>query len=255
MTVIWFSYERDHLPLIQSLKAAAQALPGAAFVVVDDDLWPMSQESRQQVADHGARLLTSSLARGCNLRGDEWIVEQLRLMEQAAREDGSKTILKLDPDTLLLRPYWLNPILKGEVSALGWWTGQPVIRHWFGCAYALDVELLSPIAQDIARYCLWHQAPEDLAISLTARRILDQQGRPDQWQRRIMRSALSPDTLGLASHNWTSEQRPRHLDNDVIQFGPNPSGQASSREHQAQTMAQTLSSFLASQAACKHPAR
>ncbi len=169
-TIVLFTYrgEEELLPLQAS--HLAKVLPFASVHIVDDAHAPIPASLPSHLSTLHPRLhyKKSFFDRGGNLNGGECIMGMLEAMQQAADIDQNTDgiIIKLDPDTLMLRPQFiLDHLSKGAC----WYASSSVDGMFSGMCYALTCSTLDKVKK-IACRMPWEinteerSYPEDMSI-------------------------------------------------------------------------------------------
>ncbi len=169
-TIVLFTYrgEEELLPLQAS--HLAKVLPFASIHIVDDahDPIPASLATHLSTLHPRLHYKKSFFDRGGNLNGGECIMGMLEAMQQAADLDQNTEgiIIKLDPDTLMLRPQFIIDHLSKGAS---WYASSSVDGMFSGMCYALTRPTLDKVKK-IALRMPWEinteerSYPEDMSI-------------------------------------------------------------------------------------------
>lgn len=165
LVVVWFSFERDSLTVVESVRAVRAVLPDAALCVVEDAAAPLLAVQRDLLEAGGVEVRGSAFRRGGNLNGAECISGMLAEMEAACERYDRAGAVKVDSDTVILRTEWLdNGARYRGFEGLGGFV--------VGACYYLEVELLGELLEDCARFSPSPSAEEDYEIWHRASRLI-----------------------------------------------------------------------------------
>lgn len=114
MILSLFTYELDAECLSISLERARTLFPDSPIYIWDDEHRPMAQ-------DWGFRTVRTSFHRNGNLKGREAFEGMISCHKYALDEHPEEThVLRLDPDSLIVRPDRILQAIKDNVYAAAW---------------------------------------------------------------------------------------------------------------------------------------
>lgn len=176
MTGCWFTYGRDALPLIQSVKAFRKA-GGTNVAIFDDGASPLPDETIRAINPDLRR--TTTFNRRGNLRGWDWVFGQLECLEGAARAFDADEVIKIDSDTLVLDLDWIahgSPLCGFHI------TGNPYV---FGMAYMIAMTAIWDIRRELedGYHIPDAKVEEDTVITTEALALYGRQVRRINWNR------------------------------------------------------------------------
>ncbi len=181
-TYIYFTYRLDTELTLLSIEQLRLVEPTAAIVVVDDHCNPWPHQQRIKLCDFGVNYRLSTHKRNGSLHGYDHLKYATELYAQLAKA-GRGTIIKVDPDTLILSTKWLDDF---EANGKDMLAGGCLSQHNYitGAAYALATEATELLKDDVAQFVPWHNCLEDFEIGSRIERIY-----PDQLDlRQVNRS-------------------------------------------------------------------
>lgn len=161
-----FTYSGDAPALPWCVRGAI--LAGLVPVVCEDAADPLPAHTRGWLTRQGVALWTTTFPRRGNLNGTDCAAGICRTLARAGREHGEGHALKLDTDTVILRPGLFHSDPEAVMIALTCPTDRPGA---YGMAYRLQANAADAIAAELEDGPLDEHAPEDLTIYRQARQI------------------------------------------------------------------------------------
>lgn len=152
MTAAVFAYAGDALPVLECVRRLVAA--GVRTWVFDDAANSLPGWVQGQLYMLGADYYRTTFRRGGNLNGTECCAGMLRAMLAT----GSEVVLKIDADTLLVRPWFF---VDGNVGCCSTIVAR---RDAFGCCYSIRRETAQAALRIIEGMPAEPYAPEDLTI-------------------------------------------------------------------------------------------
>lgn len=163
-TIVIFCYrgEEEILPL--TVEQVRTTLPMASIHLFDDKSDPIPgklADVLQEMA--GVHYHQTSFDRGFNLNGAECIRGELQSMVNACNADGNTNgvVIKLDPDTLILRA---GPFIDAISRGAEWVSHNSMKGHFAGMFYAMRRGILDTVHKNANRIELPEGAAEDETI-------------------------------------------------------------------------------------------
>ena len=187
--LIWFSFARDCLSVVESVKAARIHYPDEPFTIVDDSLNPTPKIQLDILEGLGCKLMTSSYCRGGNLQGRVCLLGQLEVMLEVARDSRLTHLLKIDSDTVLLDSSWVEPRDLLGFGYAHYWKRTNIA----GMAYVISVNAIEKILAHTLEDDERGFGGEDTVISRYAEELNLDFGKIE----------VSPDNLRAISYKWT----------------------------------------------------
>lgn len=145
LTIVVFCYRGEEEILPMSLGRAHAALPEAHIHLFDDTLDPLKETTVEMLKERtGCAYTQTSFDRQRNLNGKECIVGELQCMLNAMDADDNQDgyVIKMDPDTLILRP---NLILDAIDAGAKWISHNSMKGHFAGMFYAIHRDILEQV--------------------------------------------------------------------------------------------------------------
>lgn len=216
-TAVWFTFRDDESCLIESIRSVRACAPWMPLAVFEDAAARLSPDVTEALQAAGVRVDCTGTARHGNLRGEDWVRNQLQRMAEIG---GS--ILKIDADTVLCGLDWLDLVPQAmAVGAVQMGDGKERPGAWFqGACY-----LLRPrAAEEALSHMRWQQSggekeswpeslkewPEDLSVAeLLMRRhgplaVYCARGYPHGNQIAHYRHGIEPDLTRYLGFNVVS---------------------------------------------------
>lgn len=150
-----FAYSGDAMFLPLAVRGAM--ITGCAVRVIDDAANPMPSHVVGWLDHVGVEYQMSIWPRRGNLNGTDCAAGICRALASAARDHGSEHAIKLDADTLMIRP----DAFRGNTGCKSTTMER---REAFGCCYSLDAVTADKCAQSLTALPLDPTAPEDVTI-------------------------------------------------------------------------------------------
>lgn len=164
ITIVVFCYRGEEEILPMSLGRAHAALPDAHIHLFDDSTDPLKASTVEMLQERtGCSYQTTAFDRQRNLNGKECIVGELDCMLKAMDADGNKDgyVIKLDPDTLILRP---NLVLDAIEAGAKWISHNSMKGHFAGMFYAIHRDILEVVYSNAQVMTLPEHCAEDETI-------------------------------------------------------------------------------------------
>lgn len=159
----FFTYAGDADILPVSIAAARHAFPGAPVHVIDDSGAPMQPHQVAALGDiHYSR---SDWERKYNLNGPECVRGILQTMNDNAKRYSADYVIKIDPDTLVLRSERHLGWIRENV---GHFTQTTPEKFFGGMFYGIRKDILDICCQNAMAMTLPEGANEDNTIGCLA---------------------------------------------------------------------------------------
>lgn len=160
-TFLIYTYSGDAELLLITLTHLKTIAGDSRIVVVDDAHHPMTKTHVEAVKAL-AEVQYSTHARNQILLGPEHTLYHARKMKELA-PNPDDVVVKVDPDTLLLRLDWLKPFEQDkDAKLIGMF--KSCINYTMG-TYAVKGSILSEYVNDVELYPPWPQCYEDFEVS------------------------------------------------------------------------------------------
>jgi len=204
ISIIIFCYRGEEELLPMQARHFAQILPEAHIHLVDDSIDPIPKKLAKELKKLNPNIhySQSSFNRNGNLNGKDAILGELHHMQQAAKTDNNThgIIIKLDPDTLILRPQLLS---SAWIQGVELFAVSGISAMYMGACYAMSPRLLK-ISRKIAKRLPWkqlrHDYPEDNAICNIAN--LANNGKPTLYiNLQLAENSRHIGALDITTHN------------------------------------------------------
>ena len=168
ITIVFFCYRGEEEILPFQALYLSKILPEANLHLIDDSCDPIPSAIVEKIKARNPKLKyrLSHFNRNRNLNGETAVKGIVNALAESADIDGNSEgiIIKLDPDTLLLRP---KPILDGMAKKAQYFTYSSVKAPFSGGSYMLQRDVLQKI-QDIVAVIPFdpdpRKVPEDVCI-------------------------------------------------------------------------------------------
>lgn len=190
-----FTYRDDAQVTMENILCHKKTLPEARIVVIDDARNPMAPRFGAAIEKLGCLYKTSTWDRRGNLRGRECILHMVDEMISQSENDWD-TILKIDPDTLILNGDSLRKFVAGNKIV---WGSKSRYTPISGCAYAVKAHALKEAYQILGGQYILNIAPEDHTIGTA---ILQAFPNQDLWDTHYPRNPENNPEGEWIGYNW-----------------------------------------------------
>lgn len=161
-----FTYAGGALVLPWTVRLAIRA--GFVPVVCQDAAAPLPPHVLGRLRHDGVEVVNTTFPRRGNLNGTDCAAGICRTLAEAAERHGSRHALKLDDDTAVIDPRVFTRHRHARAVGLTWPAGRPGA---YGMAYLLRADVARAVAASLVRGAFRPDAPEDITIWETAKRL------------------------------------------------------------------------------------
>lgn len=174
IALVWFSYKNDEAELYFSVQSVlSSALPDVDYdvFIYDDAFCPMSLAAASSIREKGYFYTQTGWNRNGNIRGASHLIGASRIYSEL-NQKGYDVILKIDPDTVVLKQDWISEFLNApeKVSiSTAFYSDGP--QYAFGPCYALKGNSLDQLYHDAVMIPAHQYAFEDYEVGMRLFRI------------------------------------------------------------------------------------
>lgn len=163
LTIVTFCYRGEEEILPMTLDCVKKTLPTASIHLFDDSLDPLRQRTVDAITKVGIHYNKSTFDRKVNLNGKECVIGELECMLQAMDADNNTDgyVIKMDPDTLVLRP---NLVLDAIAEGAKWISHSSQKGHFAGMFYVMHRSILEQVYENAKLMTFPDKCAEDETI-------------------------------------------------------------------------------------------